>query len=62
MRLQRVMAAVALSDLAIPPSHQLKALKGKMDGRYSIRINDQWRVCFRWSDQGATEIEVIDYH
>lgn len=62
MRLQRVVAATALQDLRIPPSHRLKALRGDRAGRYSIRINDQWRVCFIWADQGAAEIEIIDYH
>ncbi len=46
----------------MPPSHRLKALRGDRAGRYSIRVNDQWRVCFIWSDQGAAEIEIIDYH
>ncbi|MCY4073894.1 MAG: type II toxin-antitoxin system RelE/ParE family toxin [Acidobacteria bacterium] len=62
MRLQRVVAATALSDLRLPPSHRLKALSGDRKGQHSIRINDQWRVCFRWTDRGAREIEVTDYH
>ncbi len=62
MRLQRVVAAVALSDLRQPPSHRLEALRGDRQGQYSIRINDQWRVCFRWSPQGARDIEITDYH
>ena len=62
MRLQRVVAATALTDLRVPPSHRLEALRGNRAGRYSIRINDQWRVCFQWTDQGAMEIEVTDYH
>ena len=62
MRLQRVVAATRLSDLRVPPSHRLKALRGNRAGQHSIRINDQWRVCFVWTDQGATEIEVTDYH
>ena len=62
VRLQRVVAAAALSDLRIPPSHRLKALRGDRKGPYSIRINDQWRVCFIWTEQGAMEIEVTDYH
>ena len=62
VRLQRVVAAVALSDLRVPPSHRLEALRGDRDGQYSIRINDQWRVCFIWTDQGAMEIEIADYH
>ena len=62
MRLQRVIAAAALTDLRTPPSHRLEALRGDRSGQHSIRINDQWRVCFRWTDQGAMEIEVVDYH
>ena len=62
VRLQRVVAAGALTDLRLPPSHRLEALRGDRQGQYSIRINDQWRVCFRWTDRGAMEIEVTDYH
>ena len=62
MRLQRVVTAAALSDLRLPPSHRLEALAGDRRGQYSIRINDQWRVCFRWTGEGATDIEVTDYH
>lgn len=62
MRVQRVSAACELFDLIIPPSHQLKQLKGGSKGRHSIRINDQWHVCFRWTEQGAIDMEVIDYH
>ena len=62
MRLQRVVAAVALTDLAVPPSHRLESLRGDRTGQYSIRINHQWRVCFRWTGQGAMEIEIVDYH
>ncbi len=62
MRLQRVVAATKLSDLRVPPSHRLEALRGRRAGQHSIRINDQWRVSFRWTDQVAMEIEVTDYH
>ena len=62
MRLQRVVAATVLTDLRIPPSHRLKALRGDRTGQYSIRVNDQWRVCFLWTERGAMEIEVTDYH
>ena len=62
MRLQRVVVAIALSDLRLPPSHRLKALSGDRKGQHSIRINDQWRVCFYWTEQGAMEIEIADYH
>ena len=62
MHLQRVVTAGALSDLRLPPSHRLQALSGDRQGQHSIRINDQWRVCFRWTDEDAADIEVIDYH
>ena len=62
MRLQRVVAATALSDLRVPSSQRLDGLSGDPAGQHSIRINDQWRVCFVWTDEGAMEIEVVDYH
>ena len=62
MRLQRVVATTVLADLRVPPSHRLKSLRGDRTGQHSIRINDQWRVCFKWTDQGAMEIEITDYH
>jgi proteic killer suppression protein len=56
-------AAVELRDLQSPPGNRLEALKGNRGGQHSIRINDQWRVCFRWSDEGhAEEVEICDYH
>ena len=51
-----------LSLLAIPPNHRLEAHKGNRKGRWSIRINDQWRVCFRFSDGRAQNVEIVDYH
>jgi proteic killer suppression protein len=51
-----------LDDLKVPPGNRLEALKGKRSGHYSIRINDQWRVCFRWMDAGAEDVEIVDYH
>ncbi len=54
--------AVELSDLESPPGNQLKALKGNMKGLYSIRINDQWRIVFRWTDSGPFEVRITDYH
>ncbi len=62
IRLQRVVAATDLTDLRLPPSHRLEALSGDRKDQHSVRINDQWRVCFRWTDQGAIEIEITDYH
>ncbi len=60
-KLQYLNAAASLGDLLAPPGNRLKALKGAMKGRYSIRINDQWRIVFRW-DQGVRDVEVVDYH
>ena len=54
--------AVELEDLRIPPGNRLEALKGDRSGEHSIRINDQWRVCFRWIDGNAFDVEIIDYH
>lgn len=51
-----------LAELSIPPGNRLKRLKGKREGQHSIRINDQYRVCFRWEDGLAYEVEVTDYH
>ncbi|MDX8389232.1 MAG: type II toxin-antitoxin system RelE/ParE family toxin [Mariprofundaceae bacterium] len=62
MRLDRIDAAVILSDLQIPPSHHLEALHRDRIGQHSIRVNDQWRVCFIWSDNGVYHVEVVDYH
>jgi len=51
-----------LTDLRVPPANRLERLKGKRHGQYSIRINDQWRVCFVWSRGDAYEVEIADYH
>jgi proteic killer suppression protein len=61
-KLRMLNSAVNLDDLRIPPANRLEALKGNLKGRYSIRINDQWRVCFRWSEGDALDIEIMDYH
>jgi len=55
-------AAEKLEDLRIPPGNQLERLAGDRKGQYSIRINDQWRVCFRWEEGDAYEVEIVDYH
>ncbi len=55
-------AAVRLSDLRMPPGNRLEALKRDRVGQHSIRINDQWRVCFLWTDAGPTNVEIVDYH
>ncbi|MGI8525490.1 MAG: type II toxin-antitoxin system RelE/ParE family toxin [Pseudolabrys sp.] len=55
-------AAVDLRDLRLPPGNQLEALKKDRQGQYSIRINDQFRICFRWTPDGPTDVEISDYH
>jgi proteic killer suppression protein len=64
LRLDRLDSAQHLGDLAGLPGNRLEALKGNRTGRYSVRINDQWRICFRWPDgsPGPTEVEIVDYH
>jgi len=54
--------AEKLNDLRMPPSNRLEALKGNRAGRHSIRINDQWRICFTWKEGDAFDVEMIDYH
>ena len=55
-------AASALRDLGSPPGNRLEALSGDREGQHSIRINDQWRICFRWSEGGVDGVEIVDYH
>jgi proteic killer suppression protein len=55
-------AATAVTDLRSPPGNRLEKLKGERQGQWSIRINDQWRICFRWGDGDALEVEIVDYH
>jgi proteic killer suppression protein len=57
-----LVAASDLRDLKSPPGNKLEALKGDRDGQHSIRINDQWRVCFLWANGHAHEVEIVDYH
>lgn len=61
-KLQMLDSAVDLKDLRAPPANRLEALKGSRAGQHSIRINDQWRVCFRWTETGAADVEIVDYH
>jgi proteic killer suppression protein len=61
-KLRQLQIADRLEDLRVPPGNHLEALKGKRRGQHSIRINDQWRVCFRWADAGADDVEIVDYH
>lgn len=55
-------AAVRFENLAVPRGNQLEALAGDRKGQHSIRINDQWRICFRWTDAGPEDVEIVDYH
>ena len=55
-------AAVTLENLRLPPGNRLQALRGNRKGRHSIRVNDQWRICFIWKDGDAYEVEIVDYH
>jgi proteic killer suppression protein len=55
-------AAERLEDLRIPPGNRLEKLSGKRQGQYSIRINEQWRICFRWQQGDAYDVEIVDYH
>ena len=61
-RLEQIDAATVLSDLSVPPSNRLHGLEGDREGRYSIAINEKWRVCFRFEDGDAFDVEVCDYH
>ncbi len=61
-RLRQLDAAVVLDDLRIPPGNRLEKLRGRRERQYSIRVNDQWRVCFRWRQGDAYDVEMVDYH
>ena len=61
-RLRFLHRARTITDLRLPPGNRLEALKGDRTGQYSIRVNDQYRVCFRWKDGDAYDVEVVDYH
>jgi len=61
-KLVQLDSATRISDLAIPPGNRLELLKGGLAGKHSIRINDQWRVVFRWTEAGPEEVEIVDYH
>ena len=60
-KLEVLAVAARLEHLKVPPGNRLEALKGSRRGQHSIRINDQWRICFRWND-GAEDVEIVDYH
>lgn len=61
-KLAQLEAAESLDFLASPPGNRLEALKGDRQGQHSIRINDQFRLCFRWTSEGAEDVEIVDYH
>jgi proteic killer suppression protein len=61
-KLRQLQIAGRLSDLRVPPGNRLEALKGNRAGQHSIRVNDQYRVCFRWTAAGAADVEIVDYH
>ena len=61
-KLRMLNNARTLNDLRVPPANRLEALHGKRKGQHSIRINDQWRICFVWKDGGAHDVEIVDYH
>ena len=61
-KLRQLQIAGRLDDLRVPPGNHLEALKGDRAGRYSIRVNDQYRACFRWTAAGAADVEILDYH
>lgn len=61
-KLRQLEIAARLDDLRVPPGNRLEALKGNRAGQHSIRINDQWRLCFSWTTSGAENVEIVDYH
>ena len=61
-KLRQIDAACRLEDLRIPPGNRLERLRGNRAGQYSIRINDQWCICFKWGDAGPEGVEIVDYH
>ena len=62
LKLRQLQVSDKLSDLRVPPGNRLEALKGDRKGQHSIRINDQFRICFRWTSVGASNVEIVDYH
>jgi proteic killer suppression protein len=61
-KLDMLQAARDLNDLRSPPGNRLEALAGNRQGQHSIRVNDQWRICFRWTKEGPADVEIVDYH
>ncbi|MFP4084772.1 MAG: type II toxin-antitoxin system RelE/ParE family toxin [Desulfonatronovibrio sp.] len=62
IKLEVLNAAISLQSLRVPPGNRLEQLKGDRTGQYSIRINDQWRICFVWSEENVFDVEIVDYH
>ena len=62
IKLEVLNATVSLSSLRVPPGNRLEQLKGNRKGQHSIRINNQWRICFVWKEESAIEVEIVDYH
>jgi len=61
-KLVQIDTVATLDELNVPPGNRLEALKGGRNGQHSIRINDQWRICFRWESDGVHDVEIVDYH
>jgi len=61
-KLRMISNARSLTDLRVPPANHLEALRGKSTGQHSVRINDQWRICFLWKEGNAPNVEIVDYH
>jgi proteic killer suppression protein len=61
-KLDQIDSAANLNDLKVPPGNRLEALQGYRSGQYSIRINEKFRICFQWTEQDATDVEIVDYH
>jgi len=61
-KLRMLHRAQTLADLRVPPANRLERLRGKREGQHSIRINDQWRICFPWESRDAHDVEIVDYH
>ena len=61
-KLDQIHAAASISDLRVIPGNRLETLAGNRSGQYSIRVNDQWRICFRWLERDAFDVEIVDYH
>lgn len=61
-KLDMIHAAINVETLKVPPGNRLEALKGTRQGQYSIRVNDQWRICFKWAGHDAYDVEIVDYH